>query len=81
MKERLLRTGCFGKSKDEQMKKELYSSGFLCRGRGNFVLMFQDKVSFPSSRVKNKKRKPVIPLLVYIVNNVGGGKFSVVHGG
>ena len=31
MKENLSRTGSFGKSKDEHMKREPHSCGFLCR--------------------------------------------------
>ena len=36
MKENLARTGSFGKSKDEHMKRELHSSGFLFRESWQF---------------------------------------------
>jgi hypothetical protein len=45
--------------------------------------MFQDTVSVSSSRAKNKKKEKEnwsSHYGVYIVKNVGGGKFSVVYG-
>jgi hypothetical protein len=81
MKANLSRTGSFAKSKDEHMKRELHSSGFLFRE----LWQFRTDVSGQSidsifKGQESKKESWASHYGVYIVKNVGGGKSSVVHG-
>jgi len=80
MKENLSRTGSFGKSKDEHKKRELYSSGFLCRESLQFRTVSGESIG-PIFKDKNSKKESRSSHYgVYKGKNVSGGKFSVVHG-
>ena len=57
MKENLSRTGSFGKSKDEHKKRELHSSGFLCRESWQFRTDISGESVGPIFKGKKSKKE------------------------